>query len=83
MFGPTRLWAIHPNSETLPDEAKRPKEDEHLNTFVELGLLAGGKCAVWSPSGFSNLGRWWGGHAGSGCQVMEGHGGSCPKLEGW
>lgn len=82
MYGPSTLWAVHPNADVHPDESKRPKAEEHLQTFVELGLLAGGQCAVWSPSGFSNLARWWGGHSTKECQYLEAQGGSCPKLFG-
>lgn len=80
VFGPSTRWAVHPHADTVAEVEKRPKEDEHLQTFVELGLLAGGRCGVWSRSGFSNMARWWGGRQPDVCQYSEQAGGSCPQM---
>lgn len=58
VVGPSQEWAIHPASSRSENVSERPQPDEHLHTFVELGVLARATYGVWSMSGFSNLARW-------------------------
>jgi hypothetical protein len=42
--------------------------ESHLQSFVDLNLMARAKCSVMSHSGFSNVGWWLGG--GSSCKML-------------
>lgn len=58
IVGPSNEWALHPNADTDVNVSARPRRDEHMKTFVELGMLSRATHGVWSTSGFSCVARW-------------------------
>lgn len=51
------------------ERASATSVQEHLSTFVAMGILAKAVCAVFADSGFSRLAFYWGGHQ---CKIILG-----------
>lgn len=71
VYGPSKEYAYHPSADIGPPDPERlvavpadrqpSSPEDHVQTFVELGMLARGVVGFWSQSGFSNLARWMSG----------------------
>eukprot|EP00808_Paulinella_micropora_P031453 g49089.t1 len=68
VVGPVPTHAVH------VAYSRNSAYEDHFETLVELGTLAGAKCLVVTASGFSNVARWWGGAAP--CERYVGVGGT-------